>query len=124
MTARRARLGVTARFVVGAVLLVGVLFAAVFPTRAYLDQRRAIGTVEERLDVLRTENDRMRQRVSDLSDPATIERIAREEYNLARPGEEVFVMIPSEMEAIRRAGTTAEVVSAIGAAWGFAPAEG
>ncbi|HLG00745.1 MAG TPA: septum formation initiator family protein [Acidimicrobiia bacterium] len=119
MSPRRARFGALARFMIGVVLLVGVLFLAVFPTRTYLDQRRAIGAVEKRLDVIRTENERMRGRIGELSDPSAIERIAREEYNLARPGEEVFVMIPSEMEAIRRQGTTEEAIATIRAAWGF-----
>lgn len=104
---------------IGAVLLIGVLFAAVFPTRTYLEQRRSITTAQERLDVLRGENERMRRRIIGLSTPSEVERIAREEYNLAKPGEEVFVIIPSDMEAVRRRGAAAEVVGAIREGWGL-----
>ena len=119
MRSRRPRLGALARIVVAAALLIGVLFLAVFPTRTVLDQRDAISSVDRRLEVLREENERMRERIRGLSDPATIERIAREQYNLARPGEEVFVIIPSEMEAVRRHGGAQAVVTAIRDAWGF-----
>ena len=119
MRYRRPRLGALARLVVAASLLIGVLFLAVFPTRAVLDQREAISQVDERIEVLREENERMRARIRGLSDPEAIERIAREQYNLARPGEEVFVIIPSEMEALRRSGVTDTVVSVIRDAWGF-----
>lgn len=116
---RRARLGALTRLVIAAVLLVSVLFLAVFPTRTVLDQRRAIATVEERLSVLRSENERMREHIRSLSDPEEIERLAREEYNLARPGEEVFVIIPSQMETVRRAARPQDVVTAIREAWGL-----
>lgn len=115
----RARLGVFARLIVAAVLLIGVLFIAVFPTRTLLDQRNAIASVQERLDVLRHENARMRERIRGLSDPQQIERIAREEYNLAKPGEEIFVIVPSEMEAMRRSGGPQAVAKAIREAWGL-----
>lgn len=115
----RTPLGALARLVVGAVLLVGVLFVAVFPTRTYLDQREAIDTVQERLGVLHSENGRMRERIAALSTPQEVERIAREEYNLAKPGEEVFVIIPSETEAMRRSGGPQAVMNAIRDAWGF-----
>lgn len=119
---RRARLGAAARIAVGGVLLVGVLFLAVFPTRTFLDQRESIATGEERLSTLRDENERLRERIQALRTPEEIEKIAREQYNLARPGEELFVVIPSEMEAVRRHGVTAQVVETIRQGWGIPPA--
>lgn len=118
---RRARLGAAARLVLGAVLLIGVLFVGVFPTRTFLDQRDAIDTTKERLAVLRSENERLREQIQWLQKPEEIERIAREEFNLAKPGERVFVMIPSELEALRRHGGPAKVLDAIREAWGIPP---
>lgn len=115
---RRVRLGVAARFGIGAVLLIGVLFLAVFPTRTYLDQRESIDDAHERLSVLREQNEKMEQRIRSLQTPDEIERIARQEYNLAKPGEEVYVIIPSPLESLRRSGVHQEVVSALRDAWG------
>lgn len=92
---RGARVGAAARIVVGLVLLVGVLFLAVFPTRTWLAQREAIAETRERLGVLRDENDRLRDAAERLQTPEEIERIAREHYSLAFPGEEVYAVIPA-----------------------------
>lgn len=112
------RLGAAARIVVGVLLLAGVLFLGVFPTRTYLDQRESIDNARDRRSVLRTENDRLRERIESLRSEEVIERIAREQYNLAKPGEEVYVVIPSAMESVRRYGGPDQVVDAIRRAWG------
>ncbi|MDP9404873.1 MAG: septum formation initiator family protein [Actinomycetota bacterium] len=85
----------TAWGVVASVVLIGVLFVAVFPTRTYLAQRRSIETAERRVMVLSTENDKLASRVQRLNTDAEIERLAREQYNLVRPGEEAYAILPS-----------------------------
>ena len=77
------------------VVLVGLLFAFVYPTRTFLDQRpetskarapargpaggeRAAGAGAKRL-----------------STDAEIERLAREKYGLVQPGEQPFVILPA-----------------------------
>lgn len=115
---RRARLGAAARFGIAAVLLALVLFLAVFPTRTYLDQRESIADAQERLSVLREQNEKMRGRIRSLQTPEEIERIARQEFNLAKPGEEVYVIIPSPLEMLRRSGTHEEVMGVLRDAWG------
>ena len=100
---RGLRVRATARIVIGTMLLVGVLFLAVFPTRTYLRQRDSIETTSEQLAVLRSQTERLRSEIARLRDPAEVERIARAEYNLAKPGEELFLVIPSEAETLRRA---------------------
>ncbi len=58
-------------------------------------QQQAAATQKE-IDQLNKENLQMQDRVKSLkSDPAAIERIAREEMGLARPGEYIF-KIPSK----------------------------
>ena len=81
--------------VVVTVLFLGVLFVFVFPTRTYLSQRATIARAEEQLDVLQHENDMLEERIGDLNTDAEIERIAREQYNLVRPGEEAYAILPS-----------------------------
>ena len=77
------------------VVLVGVLFLFVFPTRTYVSQRRGLGDARERVAVLSAENRRLAAQVKRLNTDAEIERIAREQYNLVRPGEEAYAILPA-----------------------------
>lgn len=81
--------------VVTGVVLVGVLFLAVFPTRTWLDQRHQRAAVAERVAILREQNTRLEKRASELHTDAEIERLAREQYNLVRPGEEAYALLPA-----------------------------
>ena len=81
--------------IVVSVVFVVVLFAAVFPTRTYLAQRASISRAEEQLDVLEEQNAALEERAAQLRDDAEIERLAREQYNLVRPGEEAYALLPS-----------------------------
>ena len=84
----------TAWLLVASVVLVGLLFLAVFPTRTYLTQRRDLARTEERLSVLSAQNRELADRVARLNTDAEIERLAREQYNLVRPGEEAYAILP------------------------------
>jgi cell division protein FtsB len=77
------------------VALVGFLLVGVFPTRTFFSQRRDIAAEEERLEVLTKENQRLAARVEQLHTDEEIERLAREQYNLVRPGEEAYAILPS-----------------------------
>jgi cell division protein FtsB len=81
--------------VVLGVTLIGVLFLAVFPTRTWLDQRSDRAAVTRRMKVLSSENRRLEKRVDRLHTDAEIERLAREQYNLVRPGEEAYALLPA-----------------------------
>ena len=74
---------------------VAVLFAFVYPTQTYLHQRKELNAAERRLQVLE-QNTKSLQRDSDRlqSDPE-VERRAREDYGLVRPGETPYVLVPS-----------------------------
>ncbi|MBK9180545.1 MAG: septum formation initiator family protein [Acidimicrobiales bacterium] len=76
------------------VVLVGVLFLAVFPTRTFLGQRAAIERAEHQLGVLRGQADELQRRADALDTDAEIERLAREQYSLVRPGEQAFAVLP------------------------------
>lgn len=76
------------------VVLVGVLFAAVFPTRTYLAQRASISRAEKQLDVLGEQNKELQRRAEGLRSDAEVERLARQQYNLVKPGEQAYAVLP------------------------------
>ena len=82
---------------VGGALLCGLLAFAVFPTSTFLDQRANTSEAEERLDVLRTQNDAYEARLERLRTDAEIERLAREQYSLVYPGEEAYAVLPAPL---------------------------
>jgi cell division protein FtsB len=62
---------------------------------AMLSSQRQAAEIQKQIDDLDTENRRLQNRVKSLKgDPAAIERIAREEMGLARPGEYIFKIPP------------------------------
>lgn len=81
--------------VVVTVFAVGVLFVAVFPTRTWLAQRQDLAATEQEVAVLSAQNAEMEARAKRLNTDAEIERLARRDYNLVRPGEEAFAILPS-----------------------------
>ena len=87
-------------------LLVAALILLVlqhlFGTHGVLAMRRSqkeAAAVQREIQQLNDENQKLQNRVQSLkSDPATIERIAREEMGLARPGEYIFKLQPKTGE--------------------------
>ena len=80
---------------VAAVTVLGVLFIGVYPVRTYLAQRSALSRASHQIDVLRTENDALAQRAAELNTDSEIERLARERFNLVRPGEQSIAILPA-----------------------------
>lgn len=81
--------------VLAAVTVIGVLFIGVYPTRTYFAQRSALQKAQHQLAVLNNENAKLDQASSDLNTDARIEQLARERYNLVRPGEEAYAILPA-----------------------------
>jgi cell division protein FtsB len=94
---RGRRVGRLVGIVGGGVCLLGVLAIGVFPTRSFLDQRSTTGQTEQRLTVLRQQNQELADRLKALNTPSEIERLAREQYNLVRPGEEAYSVLPAPL---------------------------
>jgi len=82
-----------ARAALGSVVLVGLLFAFVYPTRTFLDQRSDTSRARAQLELLQTENKRLAQEAKKLQSDSEIERRGRA-YGLVKPGERPFVIIP------------------------------
>jgi cell division protein FtsB len=92
---------------VGAVALAGVLVYAVFPVRTYLDQRAATDRSREQIEMLSRANDRLEDRADDLRTDDEIERLAREQYGLVKPGEESYGVLPPPETTTTTTSTTA-----------------
>jgi cell division protein FtsB len=81
----------------GLLVAVGI---GVFPTRMWLDQRAATAEAEQRLSVLREQNEVFEARLERLDSDEEIERLAREQYNLVLPGEEAYAILPPPLPAL------------------------
>ena len=70
----------------------------IFGTHGVLAMRRSqqeAADIRKKIDQLDAENQKLQDRVKSLkTDPAAIEKIAREEMGLARPGEYIFKIPP------------------------------
>jgi len=84
-----------------AVVTVGVLVLGAFPTRTLLDQRASATAAEAELERLEAANAEARAEVEALRTDAVIEQIARKEYGLARPGEELYHVLPAAQDPVR-----------------------
>jgi len=80
---------------VGGLALVGVLFIAVFPARTYLQQHHQRQQVLAQIRSTDAKNSALEQRIRTLNTDAEVERLAREQYNLVRPGEEAYAILPT-----------------------------
>jgi len=81
----------------GGVALIAALAVGLFPTRTFLDQRADTRESEERLAVLREQNEAYEDRIARLQTDEEIERLAREHYNLVYPGEEAYAVLPAPL---------------------------
>jgi cell division protein FtsB len=80
--------------IVAAVLVVAFLLVAVFPTRTLLTQRSETAQARSELADLQASNKALSKRIEELQTDDAIERIAREDYGMVRPGEEAFAILP------------------------------
>lgn len=79
---------------VACMALVGVLFLAAYPARAYLAQNDRRNEMAAQVRRVEAENQKLLERTQKLQTDAEIERLARRDYNLVRPGEEVYAVVP------------------------------
>jgi cell division protein FtsL len=101
--ARRKRLRIqrpSMRLAMVLVVLVGLLFAFVYPTRTFLDQRNETNKARAQLELLQAENARLARESKRLSTNSEIERLARQRYGLVRPGERPFVILPAPSSTV------------------------
>ena len=90
----RAAAWVTA--VVGVIVVMGVF---VFPTRTWLQQRHQLAQTVQEVRILDQQNAALAAEASKLQTDAEVEQLARERYQLVRPGDQVFAIGPSPTPA-------------------------
>lgn len=93
-----SRWGRSARVALASVALAAVLLLFVFPTRSLIAQRNEISRARNDLELIRSENERLAEEAARLATPAEIERMAREQYHMVKPGERAFAVIPAPAE--------------------------
>lgn len=101
------RRGAVVYLVLASLLVIALLFVFVFPTRSYLTQRHDLAQAETRLELLRSQRKQLDREAKKLGTDAEIERLAREKYHLVKPGEQAYVVIPSDPTTTAPAPTTA-----------------
>jgi cell division protein FtsB len=90
----KGRFTAPARIALLTVFSVAFLFVFVFPTGSYLAQRRQVTRAGHDLAVLRRQNYTLSNEAEQLKTAPEIERIARERYDMALPGEALFSIFP------------------------------
>jgi cell division protein FtsB len=83
-----------ARVVVAFVIFIAILFGAVYPTRTYLAQQRELRAVHRTLALFQQQNGHLEAEAKRLQSDEEIERIARARFNLVKPGEEAYAVVP------------------------------
>ncbi len=78
--------------------LIGVLVLAVFPAKAWLDQRQQRKVLATQLADLNDRNRALEDRAAQLRSDEEVERLARQ-YNLVKPGEEAYFVLPRPQTA-------------------------
>jgi cell division protein FtsB len=77
--------------VLGVVMLSG-------PFERYVDGRTRVEALRSTAATLEEENERLERRADHLQDPAELERLAREEQGMIRPGEVPYTLVPPEVD--------------------------
>ena len=89
---RRRRIALVT--VLGGLAIIGVLFVFVYPTSTFLQQRSEVNAGEQRIAKLEEQTKLLQAQNKLLQGDAEVERIAREQYGLVRPGETPYVIVP------------------------------
>lgn len=70
--------------------------------------RGQVGALKQRIAVVRQQNEALKERAELLRTPDFVERVAREELGLVKPGEIPYVEVPQEGPDHRGAGASTE----------------
>ncbi len=84
-----------ARLILMMLVFVAFLFVFVFPIRTLLAQREERGKIQERVEVLEEQSATLEKEAERLKNDSEVERLARERYNMVRPGETPYAVVPA-----------------------------
>jgi cell division protein FtsB len=82
------------RLAIASLVLIAALFLFVFPTSALLHQRSQVNDANERLSVLKEQTSRLSEQSKRVLSDEEIERLARDRFNMVRPGEQAWAVVP------------------------------
>ncbi len=74
-----------------------LLVLVVFPTRSYLRERGNMNDAAHQLQSLNVQNRQLTDQIGRLNSDAEIERLARKDYGLVKPGEEAYAILPGAL---------------------------
>jgi len=69
-----------------------IVLAGVFPFRQLIAQERLVDNTRAELDALVEDNEALQEQIDAVQSESELERIAREQYGMARPGETTYVV--------------------------------
>ncbi len=76
------------------VVILAVFVFGVFPTGSYVEQRNELNRAIDELEQLEAENGDLQDRVARLESDEEIERVARQEFDMVKPEEESYLILP------------------------------
>jgi len=92
--ALRDRRRVLVRVLLGAMVIVALLFVFVFPARTLLAQKQQTDKERQALELLNQQSRKLEAETRKLQNDAEVERMAREQYGFVYPGEHPYVVVP------------------------------
>jgi len=87
----------TVVLLVAAGATLALLVLVVFPTRSYLRERTNMNSAAHQLQTLNTQNRQLTDQIGRLNSDAEIERLARKDYGLVKPGEQAYAILPGDL---------------------------
>jgi cell division protein FtsL len=87
-----ARSGPTSRGILLFLVLFVLAATAVYPLRQYIAQQGRIERLQAKQAALQAANQRLEQERARLKDPAYVEQLAKQDFHMARPGEQTWLL--------------------------------
>jgi cell division protein FtsL len=84
--------GLTSRGILLFLVLFVLAATAVYPLRQYIAQQGRIEQLQAKQAALQDANQRLEQERARLKDPAYVEQLAKQDFHMARPGEETWLL--------------------------------
>ena len=89
---KRAQSGLTSRGILLFLVLFVLAATAVYPLRQYIAQQGRIQQLQAKQAALADANQSLEQERTRLKDPAYVEQLAKQDFHMARPGEETWLL--------------------------------
>ncbi len=87
-----ARSGLTSRGILLFLVLFVLAATTVYPLRQYIAQQGRIERLQAKQAALQAANQRLDQERARLKDPAYVEQLAKQDFHMARPGEQTWLL--------------------------------